>query len=96
MSQQARFDMLERERLLEQWIVEQIDLSDGEIVGGAPVGVHPGHFILGKWFFVKECGLVSRSGCCHFDLAFAQTAVFAGLGAYHGRDPVYLFDSKAA
>ena len=30
------------ERLAQQRVVEQVDLPDGEVVGGPPVGVHPG------------------------------------------------------
>ncbi len=39
-AEQARLHVVERERALEQRIVFEIDLSDGEVVGGAPVGVH--------------------------------------------------------
>ena len=38
-AEQARLDVLLLERLAQQRIVEQIDLADGQIVGGAPVGV---------------------------------------------------------
>src|SRR5690606_1963722 len=31
--------MFERERLAQQWVVQQIDLSYGQIIGGAPPGV---------------------------------------------------------
>ena len=37
--QEARLDVLLLERLTQQRIVEQVDLADGQIVGGAPVGV---------------------------------------------------------
>ena len=44
-AEQARLDVVEGERALEQGIVFQVDLADGEIVGRAPVGVHAGqHF----------------------------------------------------
>jgi hypothetical protein len=39
MSQQAGLDVLQRQRLPEEGVVQQIDLADGEIVGGTPVGV---------------------------------------------------------
>ena len=39
MPEKARLDVLLLERLTQQRIVEQIDLADGQIVGGAPVGV---------------------------------------------------------
>ena len=37
--EQARLDVLLLERLTQQGIVEQVDLADGQIVGGAPIGV---------------------------------------------------------
>ena len=40
MSQQAGFDMVERQRNIEQGIVPQIDLADREVIRGTPVGVH--------------------------------------------------------
>ena len=39
MAEQARLDVLLRRAACEQRIVEEIDLADGQIVGGAPVGV---------------------------------------------------------
>ena len=39
-TEQARLDVLARERLLQQRIVIQVDLPDRQIVGSAPVGVH--------------------------------------------------------
>ena len=38
-SEQTRLDMLQRQRLLEQRIVIEIDLADGQIVGCPPVGI---------------------------------------------------------
>ena len=40
MTQQARLDVLDRQGLPQQGIVEQIDLSHREIVGGPPIGIH--------------------------------------------------------
>ena len=40
MPQQARLDVFQLERLLQQRIVVQINLADGQIIGGAPIGVH--------------------------------------------------------
>ena len=37
--EQARLDVLLLQRLAQQRIVEQVDLADGQIVRGAPVGV---------------------------------------------------------
>jgi hypothetical protein len=39
MAEQARFDMLARKRLLQERIIEEVNLADGEIVGRTPVGV---------------------------------------------------------
>ena len=39
-SQQPRLDVLNRERYLEQRIVVQINLADGQIIGSSPIGVH--------------------------------------------------------
>ena len=39
MPEETRLDVLLLERLTQQGIVEQVDLTDGQIVGGAPVGV---------------------------------------------------------
>jgi hypothetical protein len=39
MPQKAWLDVLLLERLTQQWIVEQLDLTDGQIVGSPPVGV---------------------------------------------------------
>jgi hypothetical protein len=39
MPQQPRLDVLERQRLAQQRIREQVDLPDREVVRGAPVGV---------------------------------------------------------
>ncbi len=39
-SEQHALDVGKRQRLLQQRVVAEIDLSDGQIVGGTPVGVH--------------------------------------------------------
>ena len=49
-SEQARFDVLGAQRLAQQRIVEQIDLSDREIVGGAPVRVDELELCRGRAF----------------------------------------------
>src|SRR5680860_1346635 len=38
-AQEPRLDVLELEGLAQQRVVEQVDLSDGQVVGGAPVRV---------------------------------------------------------
>ena len=40
MPQQSRLDVLPAERFAEQRIIEQIDLSDAEIIRGEPIAVH--------------------------------------------------------
>ncbi len=39
-AEQARLDVVERQRAFEQRIVFEVDLADGKVVSGAPVGVH--------------------------------------------------------
>jgi len=39
MAEQAGLDVFAPERLPQQRVVEQVDLSDRQVVGGAPVGV---------------------------------------------------------
>ncbi len=39
-SEEAGLDVVELEGLAEEGVVEEIDLSDGEVVGGAPVGIY--------------------------------------------------------
>jgi hypothetical protein len=41
-AQQARLHVVQGQRPLQQGIVFEVDLSDREIVGGAPIGVHFG------------------------------------------------------
>ena len=38
-TEEPRLDVLRRERLAQERIVEQVDLADGEVVGRAPVRV---------------------------------------------------------
>jgi hypothetical protein len=39
--EQARLHVLAVERLAQQRVVEQVDLADGQVVGGAPVRIEP-------------------------------------------------------
>ena len=62
MPEQTRLDVVDLERLFQQRVVVEINLADGEIIGGAPVGVH----------FLEEMGrerlihdVVSKSDCCY-------------------------------
>ena len=40
MSQQHVLDIREYQRPPQQWVVEEKDLANGQIVRGAPIGVH--------------------------------------------------------
>jgi hypothetical protein len=40
MAEQARLDMLQLQRLLQEGVVHEVNLIDGGVVRGAPVGVH--------------------------------------------------------
>ncbi len=55
-AEQARLHVLGPERLAQERVVEQVDLTDREVVGGAPVGVQ--QLQLGR----THAGSISRSG----------------------------------
>ena len=57
-AEQARLDVLRRERLAQQRVVEQVDLADGEVVRGAPVRVEAAQ-LLGR----ERLGQLARQ--CH-------------------------------
>jgi hypothetical protein len=40
MAEEARLDVIERERAIEERIVFEIDLANGEVISRAPVGMH--------------------------------------------------------
>ena len=44
-AEQPRLDVGRLERLAQQRVVEQVDLADGQVVGGPPVGVDEGQRI---------------------------------------------------
>ncbi|GCB44069.1 hypothetical protein SNL152K_1354 [Streptomyces sp. NL15-2K] len=46
--EQPRFDVLRAQRLGQQGIGHQVDLADGQVVRGAPVGVQRPQFLLGE------------------------------------------------
>ena len=48
MTQQARLDVCQRERCLQQRIVIQVDLPDGEVVRSPPIRVDPAEFCFRK------------------------------------------------
>jgi hypothetical protein len=47
-AEEARLEVFQEERFAEKRIREQIDLTDGEIVGGAPVCVNLAQFFCGE------------------------------------------------
>jgi hypothetical protein len=44
-AEQARLDVLQAQRLAQQRVVQQIDLADGQVVGGPPPGVEAGQLV---------------------------------------------------
>ena len=61
-SQQPRLDMLELERLAQQRIGVQINLSDRKVIGGAPVGVDLAHLFGAKRLGFVGLGSIPRLG----------------------------------
>ena len=54
--QQAGLDVRRRQRLFEKWILEEVDLPDRKVVGGAPPGVERVHaFILTTTTVMSSC-----------------------------------------
>ena len=51
MAKETRFYVLELEGLFEEGIVIQVDLTDGEVVRGAPISVHFGEDGRREWSF---------------------------------------------
>ena len=47
-SEQSGFDVLGLQRFGQQGIVQQVDLAYGEVIGGPPVGIEAGQFIVGE------------------------------------------------
>src|SRR5262249_5749012 len=61
MTQQARLDVRDLERLVEQWIGEEVDLSHGDVVRRTPVGMHlaqlfGGQRLAGCTALCRTCG----------------------------------------
>ena len=46
--EQSRFDVLGRQRFAQQRVVQQVDLADRQVVGGAPVGIDQFEFAVGQ------------------------------------------------
>src|SRR5882757_2207026 len=62
MSEQSRFHMFKFKRLFEQRIVHQINLTDRQIIGGAPVSIHLVEFDGGQRLFRTSLGGITSSG----------------------------------
>src|SRR5262249_15188109 len=52
-SQQSRVDVLEGQRLAQQRVVEEIDLSGGQVVGGTPPGMDTLQLGGGQWLGLR-------------------------------------------
>ena len=63
-AEQPRLDVLLDQRLAQQRVVEEIDLADRQVVGGAPVGVDQLEFALRK----------RRSHRCSFQVSLSEAA----------------------
>src|SRR5215475_5882714 len=59
--EQAGLDVFGLERLFEQRIGEQIDLPNGEIIGGTPITIE-------KFHVIRACGLAWACHQLHADL----------------------------
>lgn len=55
--EQSRLDVVGGQRLAQQRIVQQVDLPDGEVVRGAPVGVQPAQLVVGEGAVHVESGV---------------------------------------
>src|SRR5262249_43815022 len=64
-AEQAGLDVLRTERLTEQWVVEQVDLADREVVGRAPVSVHAAQVVRGQWLSGRAGRAAGCSGTPH-------------------------------
>src|SRR6185312_1739762 len=53
-AEQPALDVVEAQRCAQERIGEEIDLADGEVVRGAPVGVYQPELIHGKWIPVRR------------------------------------------
>ena len=53
-AEQARLHVLRLQRLPQQRVVEQVDLGDGEVVGGPPVGVDQAELLLAQGAHLPE------------------------------------------
>jgi hypothetical protein len=61
-SEEARLDIIEGKGTFKEWIVFEVNLADGEVVSGAPVGVDSLELIGGEGALVCSFGLFSFGG----------------------------------
>src|ERR1700677_2509687 len=67
-AKQTRLYVVDDQWPLKQWIVFEVDLAYGKIVGGAPVRIHLGQLLRGqgvvvRWFFAQIAPRVFRFAC---------------------------------
>ena len=62
MTKQPRFHMLKLQRLTHQGVRVQVDLSNREIIGRAPISVHLAQLFWREW--LVRCGNTGRIGRC--------------------------------
>jgi hypothetical protein len=60
MSQEPRLDVVRPQGLFQQGIIQQIDLSDGQVIRGSPIAVE-------QLQLVSLCPLVARACQLHAD-----------------------------
>jgi hypothetical protein len=84
MAEQARLDVLELQRLLEEWVVHQVDLADGQVVRGPPVGVYLAQLLRGE------------RTCCRGLAAISGLSFYVGACGCHGSFLVWRMRDEAA
>src|SRR5262249_19192939 len=88
-------DVLRLEGLAEKGIVEEVDLPDREVVGGAPVGIHP---VEGKGGLRLMGGLRfgNRHGSSRIFRTVRAITISWSVGMTRTKMPLGLFDITAA
>jgi len=74
MTQKPGFDMLNFQRFTKQWIPQEVDLSDGKIIGGTPVGINLPYVIRGKRLIRGQLRGIHGSQGAHDDPLFIGLA----------------------
>ena len=80
-AEQARLDVLERQRLAQQRVVQEVDLPDRQVVGGAPVGVDQIEF---RMIHVWVMSIAVEAGMRRLGALLAFVALLAAAPAYCG------------